>query len=337
MENEALDRFLNCVLQRSRKDRFLDPLVILLIIPGSLFMEGLIMLSIYLDWGVVPRLSVSGQFCLVMFLVMEVSFILYILMKSMTFHTRRDAVWTESLTEYAEGKGKDVSELRRLSDDMVSNVIERGSLVAFLAFLAISFFMLLIFFLIDFIRTPEDTLLLIENTFIIAVIAEALVIFMLITLKMDRLDSTQCRFTVLFEELMGDELMAGCMYLKRRDLKKVQAVLLALSFLLFLTVIVTHDILEDDGIVLYHTSSPIVLFLMIYSVLLFFYTVYVMNRHLRAQWGYESKLLAMISVHEGVKSVKRFKIEYDEDDQDDDSAGSLARVKRFFRHIADEI
>ena len=337
MGEAALDRFLNCVLQRSWKDRFLNPLVILLIIPGSLVMEGVIMLSIYLNWGIVPRLSVSGQFCLLLFLVMEVSFILYILMKSMTFHTRRDAVWTDSLTEYAEDKGKDTTELRRLSDDMVSNTIERGSLVAFLIFLAISFFMVLVFFLIDFIHASSNTLLPIESIFIIAVIAEAVVICLLIILKMDKLDSIQCRFTVLFEELMGDEMSVGGMSLKSRDFKKVQAVLLAVSLFLSLSVMTIHYHLEGSGIVFYDTSSPIVLFLIIYSVLLFFYTVYVMNRHLRAQWGYESKLLATISMHEGVKSVKRVQIQYDEDDQKDLSAGRFTRVKRLFRRIIDEI
>lgn len=337
MEEAALDRFLNCVLQRSWKDRFLNPMVILLIIPGSLFLEGLVILCIYLDWGIIPRLSDAGQFCMVLFLVMEVAFILYILMKSISFHTRRDAVWTDSLTEYAEDKGKDASELRRLSEDMVSHTIEWGSIAAFLAFLAISFFMLLIFFLFDFYNTSVDTLLLIESIFLIIVIAEALVICLLIVLKTDKLDSIQCRFTVLFEELMGDDLKAGGMSLNKMDFKKGQAILLGLSVFLCLSVIVIHNLLEESGIVMYETSSPIVLFLIIYSVLLFFYTVYVMNRHLRAQWGYESKLLVMISAHEGVKSVKRFKIEYDEDDQDDDSAGSLARVKRFFRHIVDEI
>jgi hypothetical protein len=73
------------------------------------------------------------------------------------------------------------------------------------------------------------------------------------------------------------------------------------------------------------------------SPLLFFYTVYVMNRHLRAQWGYESKLLAMIFAHEGVKSVKRFKIEYDEDDLGGRPAGRFIKVKRMLRRLVDEI
>lgn len=306
MDIPAPDRFLDCVLYRAEKDIIISPLVMLLVVPGSLVFLLVFLIFIYLDWGVWFGLSDTGLYLTSLFLFMDVAFIMYVLVKSITLHIRGDITWMDALAEYAENKGKDASELRSILGELSSTRIRWFRLASFVIFLGSVLMMIISFFIFDFndpysAVSPFDV-----RTKVVLILAMAILcgtsFFGLI--RVYRIDDIQCRFTEVFTRVMGDSRfsrpMESCIPL---DMREALIAMVAIASSITLAIYIALEYVEGVKVPL--IDSPWVYLLGFYFTSLFFYVLHILNRHIRIQWDYESELLNWMAVREGAKRVVR--------------------------------
>lgn len=333
MGDPAADRFLDCVLQRSKKDIFLSWPIMLLIIPGSLGFLFYLLYRMYSDYGIWLELSEAGEYLVALFMCMDVSFIAYTMMKSLTLHLSRDAEWIDSLSDYADHEGKDVSRLRPISDEMTEQVLNRARLVSYLAFLAMFLMMILSFFVFDMTDYVSD-----GNPFeipekVVLVIAlfdlSATVVFALI--KIYRVDDIQSRFTEEFVRVMGDERIAEPMDsgIGAHRLS-YQAAFIITAVVLYLIQYYLVIYLDGEGITL-PQQSPVIMIVGLYFTFLFFFVIRTMNRHIRAQEGYEIGLINAIAEREGASGIDR--VPYENGKPDDVWDSSFTILDIFYRAV----
>jgi hypothetical protein len=318
----AADRFLNGVLQRSRTDILMNPLVMLLIIPGSLSFIVYYIYLIYEAWGIWFHFSANGEYLIALFLSVDISYIAYMMMKSTQLHIERDIVWTDSLTEYAAGYGMDASRLREMSDGILAQRITWARAVAFIPLVALGLMMVLSFFVLNFwddssFEIPE--LIVLSTAMGILFATTAFVHF-----KMYRVGDIQCRFTEEFKDVMDDEGITDTMVGKPHSHKfRIPIVLAIIAVILYLLMVFAVDLLKEQGIIAPQTH-PAIIIGGIYLTLMFFYCVHVLNRHLRDQWAYEDKLLERIAEREGATGVETVYLEKGERPLDTWHIGSKA-------------
>jgi len=303
----AADRFLNSVLQRSRTDFFMNPLVMLLIIPGSLSFIVYFIYLIYEHWGVWFHFSASGEYLIALFLSVDISYIAYMVMKSTQLHIERDIVWTDSLTEYAAGYGKGASRLREMSDGILAQRITWARAVAFVPLVALVLMMVLSFFILNFLDDSTFEIPELIVLFTAMGILSATTVF--VHFKMYRVEDIQCRFTEEFKDVMDDEGITDTMVGKPHGHKfRIPIVLAIITVILYLLMVFAVDLLKEQNITVPQTH-PAIMIGGIYLTLMFFYCVHVLNRHLRDQWAYEDKLLERIAEREGATGVETVYLE----------------------------
>lgn len=304
MEIPAKDRFLDCVLHRAWKDLSVNPLILLLIVPGSLAFTIYFLCLIYMEWGIWLKLSDGGEYLLSLFLSMDISFIAYVVMTSLTLHTERMIEWTGSLADYAEGDGRDASELRGLAEEMESQRIGRGRLLAFSIFMGMIAMMVLSFLIFDFGSHYEDNPFAIPERIILALaVADLIAVSLFGLFNIYRIDSLQCRFTDAFVGAMGDDRLSDPMVSNIGKRKLVTHIALAAAAAIaFVAVNMVLDCLEGQGIEVPRIQYTTMI-LGLYFTFLFFYVIFLLNKHIRTVWGYENHLVLWMAEREGAKRI----------------------------------
>ncbi len=307
----ASDRFLDCVLNRAGKDVSLNPLILLLIIPGSVSFYLLLLYRIYLDWGIWGSISDSGEYLLTLFLSMDAAFIAYTLITSLTLHTSRNVEWTNALSDYTKENGKDSTQLRALADDMASLRMKNERLVSFLIFAGMVTMMILSFFIFDFdtyygdynpFEVPEAIILWIA-------VLDLSIITVFSLFKVYKVDEIQSRFTVCFAEAMDDEKLTEPMDTHIGEHKRETQIALVMAAIISSVALqLFFGYLRDVNIGVPHISTWIILPGFYFSFL-FFYVTHILNKHIRHLWRYENRLLAWMAMREGATGVQRVEVE----------------------------
>ena len=311
----ASDRFLNCVLRRAGMDITINRLVIVLIVPCSLTLVLYLAYLIYKDWGIWFGFSDPGEYLISLFFSIDMTFITYSVIKSVTLVIERGIIWTDSLTAYAEENGKDTSELQMLADEMRGQRTKRLRILSFLVFLAMISMMVISFFVFDFRHwSSSNHEIFRQATLVVLSIAsvDMFVTGVFTLMKIRKVDYIQCWFTDAFRRTMDDDWMPKPMVTDIEKNKRVAHVILIIA-----TVIgtVLGKIVLDYLLSLRVDVPDIPIWLMViglYFTFLFFYSIHVMNRHIRVLWKYENELLDWMSEREGAKKVVRVPIDKDD-------------------------
>ncbi len=270
MGNPHADRFLTCVLHRSRSDMLVRIgmlFVITAVIPGLMLL--LLVILLYID-------RVTNPDCLValsIFMCLLISYIIYRMFRILHYHHVRDMIWMDSLTSYAESKGKDVSELRSImneSEDTRSEQILR---------------ILYCIAMVQGVVAVLEGLYVIQDTQSMGILSTTFTAFTIIILvetafvssyqfvKIRRYDDIQCRFTVEFSELFRDEL--GMMPMVTG---------------------ITVRRLWPHVVLMFATLG-------IYVVIFALWTIHTLNVHQSRQWTYEEELVKGIAGLEGATGI----------------------------------
>jgi hypothetical protein len=310
MGMSAEDRFLDCVLRRAGKDISINPLVLLLIIPGSLSFIVLLIIRLYIESGVWFGFSDAGEYLIALFFSMDAAFITYVLMKSIKLHTDRTIVWTDALCEFVEDNDKDSRELRLLADDVASQRIVWGRMVSFLIFAAMVAMMALSFFILDFRSGSGDGQFKTPEIIVLGIAAANLCITSLFGVyKLNKIDDILCRFTELLKGTFDSKGFPEPMKPSTMKNKvEIQVALIVIS--LVLTTVLRFSIRYANGLGFNIPEvNPILMVVGLYLSFLFFYVIHILNRHIRHLWEYENKLLAWMAIHVGADRIERIPIE----------------------------
>ena len=241
--------------------------VITAVIPGLMLL--LLVILLYID-------RVTNPDCLValsIFMCLLISYIIYRMFRILHYHHVRDMIWMDSLTSYAESKGKDVSELRSImneSEDSRSEHILR---------------ILYCIAMVQGVVAVLEGLYVIQNTQSMGILSTTFTAFTIIILvetafvssyqfvKIRRYDDIQCRFTVEFSELFKEDL--GMMPMVTG---------------------ITVRRLWPHVVLMFATLG-------IYVVVFALWTIHTLNVHLSRQWTYEEELVRGIARLEGATGV----------------------------------
>ena len=302
---QAADRFLDCVLRRAGRDISINPLVLLLIIPGSLSFVVLLIIRLYLDFGVWFGLSDAGEYLVSLFFSMDAAFITYVLMKSVKLHTDRAIVWTDSLSEFVEDNGKDSTELRMLAYEMASLRIVWGRMISFLIFVAMVAMMALSFFILDFrsgsegqFATPEMIVLLVAGVNLCGT-------SLFCHLRIFKVDAILCRFTATLSDLFDDKLMPEPLNTSIGEKNQITHIAMIVAAVVLTAVLeFSFGYLADAGFDI-PNISPLLIIVGLYFTFLFFYVIITLNKHIKCLWEYENKLLVWMANHVGAKRIDR--------------------------------
>lgn len=306
MDVPAKDKFLNCVMCRVGMDITINPLILLLIVPGSLSFLLYLVYLIHKAWGIWLSVSDAGEYLISLFLSMDISFIAYILMTSLALHIERVIVWVDSLTDYAVDNGKDASELRVLANDMALQRIRRGRLLAFAIFVGIVSMMVLSFFIWDFTSSTDviNPFEIPERAILLLAVADLCAVSLFGLFKVYRVDGIQCRFTEIFVGAMGDDKLSEPMVSNiGKNKLAVQIVLVLMAVILFLILNQVMNYIEGSmGIKPLHIPQ-ITMIIGLYFTLLFFYVIHIQNKHIRTVGKYEDSLIKWMAGREGAKRI----------------------------------
>lgn len=331
MDVPAKDRFLNCVMRRAGKDITVNPLILLFIVPGSLSFLSYFIYLIYESWGIWFKLSYEGEYLVSLFLSMDISFIAYILMTSLTLHTERVIEWVDSLTDYVEDNGKDASELRVLANEMASQRIRRGRLLAFVIFVGLVAMMVLSFFIWDItaIYSGNNPFEIPERAIVLLAVADICAVSLFGLFKVYRVDEIQCRFTDIFVGAMGDDWLSEPVVSNiGKNKLTVQIALVAMAAISFLLLNQVLDYIETLGTGQLHVPQ-ITMILGLYFTFLFFYVIHIQNKHIRTVWTYEDNLINWMAGREGAKRIMAIQLESRE--ENDPWLGSLSKIGWLYR------
>ena len=120
--NAAAERFLNCVIKRNESDLFVSVTVLVLVILGSPSYIILSMLRFQIETGY--YYDIGHYYTVILFMTMAAAFILFMIARSLNMHVIRDIDWMDSLTEYAESKGKDTGPLSGIGSGITASKTE---------------------------------------------------------------------------------------------------------------------------------------------------------------------------------------------------------------------
>lgn len=112
MTDTGADRFLNCVMERNEYDTVMPVIVLALVSIGTpaYYAYSMIKYQIETEYIFTP----DFYYIHVLFMSMIGVFLMYIIVRSLRNHHRRDLEWMDSLTDYARHEGKDVRELETI-------------------------------------------------------------------------------------------------------------------------------------------------------------------------------------------------------------------------------
>lgn len=273
MEIPGADRFLNCVLNRSKRDMVLKILVLLLIVLGTpaYMINGI--LSFQIGIG---EFYLDHYFTVVMFMSAIAAYIIYDIVKSLVQHKERDVEWMSALIEYASFFGKDTEGLSSIRDE-IPGLVTRGYLKgAFLLFIAEAVWAI--------VQATLDMSFFLESEVIIVIeVIDTAFIFVMLSVvclivhdRISIIDVLQSRFTAVFSELMDDgnrrlEPMPKAVW-RSKPLRHMFLMIATLGF---------------------------------YSIPYSLWTVHQMNLHIKRQWAYERSVLEWMAARDGAISVEK--------------------------------
>ena len=264
------DRFLNCVLHRSDRDvvlSFVVTIIAVIGVPGLIVWE---LASIYLEYEVVPH-SIVEFYIYTLFMSILIAFFSFWLVFALHRHHERDVEWEASLTEYAEGQGKNTIAMEALTKEMDRIVNPRVFWIALVLFVIIVISNLLqgIFYLF-----MSDELVFILENFTIAYVALSMSLIDLYVLdRIQKIDSIQSRFTQSFSDSMVNEA----------------------------PVIVTMN--ERKKQHLWPHALLMAVTLGLYGLFFIIWVAHTMNDHIKKQWTYEREVVEWMMAKDNVDSI----------------------------------
>ena len=275
------DRFLNNVVKRSYKDVIVNPLVLILIIPGCFGFPLYALWDLARTWhtSIFTFISPTIVYVAIGFTAILALGMAYILARSLNLHHSRDTDWMYALLGYAAYYGKDTSELEKMCDEMAGIVGRRYEYMTLAFFVLFTFFFSMqnFFFDLEIVQYPKDltyALTIIIIVSVVIILATTLIHNLAVIYLMDNL---QCRFTELFSELMSDD---------------------------------TEVVTMKSTIRMYEIRTHLILLICtlgVYSAVLCANFINTMNKHIRSQWDYEVRILNWMSAREGAEGIVRRK------------------------------
>ena len=267
------DRFLNCVLNRSKRDIILKILVLLLVVLGT---------PIYMINGILSYQIMSGSFDLDQYFVVALfmctiaAYIIYNIVKSLVQHRDRDIEWMSALIEYASYLDRDTQRLSEIRDELpglVTRNYQRGAFVLFLAVAVLSIVQAALDMSVVLDFDHLTILVILDTSFIFVTLG---VVCLIVHDRISMIDVLQYRFTVIFTEMMNDrdhhlDPMPKVIW-RSRPLRHMLLMIVTLGF---------------------------------YSIPYALWTVHQMNLHIKRQWEYERSVLEWMAVRDGAISVEK--------------------------------
>jgi len=265
------DRFLNCVLNRSKKDIVLMVLVLLLVVLGTPFymVRGILNHQIYTE-----SFDLDQYFTVVIFMCAVSAFVIYNIVKSLVQHKDRDVEWMSALIEYVSYNGGDTERLFGIRDELSGLVSRRNQTGAFILFVAVAV-SAVVQAILDMAMILDFEHLVVLEIFDMAFMFVTMsTICLIVHDRISMIDVLQYRFTVVFSKVMGDEehpleTMPKVVW-KSRPLRHMILMMVTLGF---------------------------------YSIPYAIWTVHQMNLHIKRQWTYEVSVLRWMAARDGVSTV----------------------------------
>ena len=269
MGRHEADAFLNCVMRRSESDSLFRTWVVLAIAPLAPLATAFLLMNLEGESAKDMTLGIGLLSWTVTF------YVLYLEVRGLNLHRRRDAEWMGALTAYARSYGRGSEEMDGFSGSSgrASDRSMAAFRAAFIVFLALNVSLVL------WVRMTRVDVALEEAARALMPLAMAVEMSVAATYIFKTVlshDSVQSRFTSLFVDEMGGTL----------GFRKPLRTSLTMSRIWphVLLVVATFGL---------------------YSIVFNLVAVRKMNVHLTAQWAYEESLLAAIAKAEGATLVRR--------------------------------
>lgn len=266
------DRFLNCVLNRSKKDIILKILVLLLVVLGTpaYMLNGIV--SYQLD----TEFDLSQYFNVVLFMCVVAAYVMYNIVKSLVRHKERDVEWMSALIEYATYFGGDTQKLSEIRDDLsglVTRNYQRGAFVLFVA-ITVAVVVQAVLDMLWLIQFEQLGIFEVFDMVFIFVILST--ICLIVHDRISMIDVLQYRFTLVFSKMMNDDVhhldpMPKVVW-RSKPLRHMILMCATLGF---------------------------------YSIPYALWTVHQMNLHIKRQWTYERKALEWMAARDGAVAVDK--------------------------------
>lgn len=270
MDVPGANRFLNCVLHRSDRDVVLSFVVTLIAVIG---VPGLIVWQVvmtFLEYETVPH-SILDFYIYTLFMSILIAFFSFWLVFALHRHHGRDVEWVASLTEYAEGQGKNVIAMEALTKEMDKAMGPRFFWLALVLFVIFVISNLLqgIFYLF-----MSDELVFILENFTIAYAAVSISLTDLYVLdRIQKMDSIQSKFTQAFSDSMVDVVpVLGSMNERKHQYLWLHALLMVIT-------------------------------LGLYGLFFIIWVAHIMNDHIKKQWVYEREVVEWMMSKDNVDSI----------------------------------
>ena len=295
MGRQSADDFLTCVMKRSENDLIIrvGALILLFVVVPILA----IIIAADINWfynEYIRNPSETVEFP--KFIVDHIddfagahlmeytigTFILFIIIRSLKNHARRDIEWMSALTDYAESYGHDVSALRVIMGRVNLEKTLKLAWGFYIWFLAVLICCICQALFISLDNLEVHTAVMTINVLIFEMVIQVCFTSFYIQWKIRKLDRIQCDFTKVFCWMMKGDfviLMPMPPSMKPHKLKRhLVAIALTLGS---------------------------------YSTFYLLWSVEVMNKHIRRQWTYEEYLLGKIIKQEGATGAEGYREDID--------------------------
>ena len=267
------DRFLNCVLNRSKKDIVLMVLVLLLVVLGTPFymVRGILNHQIYTE-----SFDLDQYFTVVIFMCAISAFVIYNIVKSLVQHKDRDVEWMSALIEYVSYNRGDTERLSGIRDELSGLVSRRYQTGAFILFVAVAV-SAVVQAILDMAMILDFEHLVVLEIFDMAFMFVTMsTICLIVHDRISMIDVLQYRFTLVFSKMMNDEdhhldPMPKIVW-RSKPLRHMILMMATLGF---------------------------------YSIPYALWTVHQMNLHIKRQWTYERTALEWMAVRDGAVAVDK--------------------------------